>query len=405
MKHPTHRSASLSTDRSINRRNLLKDALAASAVSAIPGGVAVADDGSNVRPATSGVNGCHLMPGAEFYVAIDNKGLWPNLTRLSNGELAAAIYNHPSHGYGSNSDVELWVSGDGGRSWAYRSHVTDHPDNPNAIRMNHAVGLNGDGELVAIVSGYQEGQRLPYLPLQCCTSKDHGATWERRILPIDRIPFGDIFTLPDGRLVCPMYTRISREPRRYRSSLFFSEDGGRSWGNESAIAGASETYVICCRSGELLAAARMPCLDAMDRVLPHGSGQVLFRSEDHGTTWSAGKPLSPQGQENAHLVELHDGRLLCSFTSRIPGLFGVVLRTSDDRGESWSYPVVLISMPGRDWHKTDCGYPSSVQIDDETIVTAYYFGPKKPEWAAHGLPWHQRYHMGVARWDLACWPA
>ena len=71
---------------------------------------------------------------------------------------------------------------------------------------------------------------------------------------------------------------------------------------------------------------------------------------------------------------------------------------SDDGGESWSAPFVLISMPGSDWHKTDCGYPSSVQLDDGTIVTAYYFGPKKPEWAAHGLPWHQRYHMGVARW-------
>jgi hypothetical protein len=143
----------------------------------------------------------------------------------------------------------------------------------------------------------------------------------------------------------------------------------------------------------------------MDRVLPHGSGQLLFKSEDDGKTWSEGKPLSPQGQENAHLLELKDGRILCSFTSRIPGLFGVVLRMSEDKGESWSYPVTLISMPGRDWHKTDCGYPSSVQIDDGTIVTAYYFGPKKPEWAAHGLPWHQRYHMGAARWDLSCWPA
>jgi len=392
-------------DHCISRRNLLKGTFAASAVAATPGGLAVADEGSGTRPTTSGVNGCHLMPGAEFYVAIDNKGLWPNLTKLPNGELAAAVYNHPSHGFGNNSDVELWVSGDGGRSWAYRSHVSDHPDKPNAVRMNHAVGLNGDGELVAIVSGYQEGRKLPYLPLQCCISKDHGATWERRILEIDRVPFGDIFPLPDGRLVCSIYTCISRKPMRFRASLVFSTDGGRSWGDETCITDASETHVIRCSSGTLLATARTPCLDSMDRALPHGSGQMLFRSEDHGKTWSAGKPLSPQGQENAHLLELKDGRLLCSFTSRIPGLFGVVLRMSADKGESWSYPVVLVSSPARDWHKTDCGYPSSVQIDDGTIVTAYYFGPRKPEWAAHGLPWHQRYHMGVARWNLSCWRA
>ena len=392
-------------DRYMNRRNLLKGTFATSTLTAISSGLTMADEASGIRPGTAGVNGCHLMPGAEFYVAIDNKGLWPNLTKLPNGELAAAIYNHPSHGYGSNSDVELWVSGDGGRSWGFRSQVTDHPDNPNAIRMNHAVGLNADGELVAIVSGYQERQKLPFLPLQCCISKDQGATWERRILDIDYVPFGDIFALPDGRLICSMYARIDGQPIRRKCAIFFSEDEGRTWGNETRVADTSETHIIRSQTGVLLAVGRTSCVDSMDRVLPHGSGQMLFKSEDDGETWSPGKPLSPQGQENAHLLELKDGRLLCSFTSRIPGLFGVVLRMSADKGESWSYPVVLISMPARDWHKTDCGYPSSIQIDDGTIVTAYYFGPKKPEWAAHGLPWHQRYHMGVARWNLSCWPA
>ena len=77
---------------------------------------------------------------------------------------------------------------------------------------------------------------------------------------------------------------------------------------------------------------------------------------------------------------------------------------SRDGGETWSLPVVLLSCPARDWHKTDTGYPSSVQLDDGSIVTAYYFGPKKPEFAAHALPWHQRYHMGIAKWDLSMWP-
>lgn len=389
----------------LSRRDLLTGTLTAATAGVVSVGSSAAGESGSTRSVQSGVNGCHLMPGAEFYVAVDNKGLWPNLTKLPNGELAAAIYNHPSHGYGSNSDVELWVSGDGGRSWTFRSQVTDHPDNPKAIRMNHAVGLNAEGHLVAIVSGYQEGQRLPFLPLQCCRSTDHGATWDRRILDIDFVPFGDIFSLPDGRLACSMYARVSQKPKSFKCSVFFSEDGGRTWGNETYLADTSETHIIRCRNGVLLAAGRTSCLDSMDRVLPHGSGQLLFKSEDDGKTWGPGKPLSPQGQENAHLLELADGRLLCSFTSRIPGLFGVVLRMSQDVGESWSYPVVLISMPARDWHKTDCGYPSSVQLDDGTITTAYYFGPKKPEWAAYGLPWHQRYHMGVACWDLSCWPA
>jgi len=38
---------------------------------------------------------------------------------------------------------------------------------------------------------------------------------------------------------------------------------------------------------------------------------------------------------------------------------------------------------------TDCGYPSSAQLGDGTLVTAYY---------AKGIAQHQRYHMGIARW-------
>lgn len=388
----------------INRRRLLQHAPTALATPLLLGDTASASAAGRAFSA-GGLNGCQLLPGAEFYVGIDNKGLWPNLTKLPGGELAAAVYNHPSHGYGSNSDIELWISKDGGVSWSFRSQVTDHPEEPNAIRMNHAVGLNAAGELVALVSGYHEGQKKPFLPTQCCISKDQGHTWQRTLPDLSGVPHGDIFPLPDGRLVCSTYIGVSTKPRRSRSSVNFSDDGGRTWDHpRPVVTGIGETFVLRRSDGVWLAVGRTNCIDRMDEVLPHGSGEVLLRSEDEGRSWSEPKLLSPQGQENAHLLELSDGRLLCSFTSRIPGLFGIVLRMSSNGGDSWSYPVTLLSTPAYDWHKTDAGYPSSVQLDDGAIVTAYYFGPRKPEWAAHGLPWHQRYHMGAVRWDLSMWP-
>ena len=39
---------------------------------------------------------------------------------------------------------------------------------------------------------------------------------------------------------------------------------------------------------------------------------------------------------------------------------------------------------------SDGGYPSSIQLEDETIVTAYY---------ASSTPCHNRYHMGVIFWN------
>ncbi len=388
----------------MNRRLLLKQVTAAASLPLLMGtGSARAEN----RPfSAQGLNGCQMLPGAQFYVAIDNKGLWPNLTKLPNGDLGAAIYNHPSHGYGDNSDVELWISQDAGVSWTFRSKISSHPEEPEGIRMNHATGLNADGELVTLVSGYHKGQKQPFLKLQRCISSDNGKTWDRGLLDLNLIPHGDIFTLPDGRLACPVYKSLSVKPRRSASAVIFSHDGGKTWGEEQVVAeDVNETYVLRRRSdGQWLAVGRTDCRDRMDSALPHGSGEILIRSHDAGKNWSEPRLIAPQGQENAHLLELADGRLLCSITSRIPGLFGVVMRMSNNGGETWSLPVVLLSCPARDWHKTDSGYPSSVQLDDGSIVTAYYFGPKKPEFAAHALPWHQRYHMGIAKWDLSMWP-
>jgi len=390
--------------KTISRRTLIQNAALATAVPAALQSVAAGDTTNRPLVAT-GMNGCQMLPGAQFYVAIDNKGLWPNLTKLPNGELAAAVYNHPSHGYGDNSDVELWISGDGGVNWEFRSTMSSHTEEPDGIRMNHAVGLNADGHLVGLVSGYHKGQRLPFLKLQRCISSDNGRTWDRQLLDLDLVPHGDIFALPEGRLVCPSYRKLVDQPKRRRAIAIFSDDGGKTWGNEQLTADdVGESHILRHSDGTWLAVGRTSCRDRMDGALPHGSGEILIRSNDQGKTWSEPKLISPQGQENAHLVELKDGRLRCSFTSRIPGLFGVVMRTSSDAGKTWSIPVVLISSPARDWHKTDCGYPSSVQLDDGSILTAYYFGPKRPEWAAHGLPWHQRYHMGVAKWNLSLWP-
>jgi hypothetical protein len=40
-------------------------------------------------------------------------------------------------------------------------------------------------------------------------------------------------------------------------------------------------------------------------------------------------------------------------------------------------------------HSNDCGYPSSVQLADGRIVTAYY---------SKSAPEHPGYHMGTAVW-------
>ena len=356
------------------------------------------------------MNGCCLMPGAEFYVAVDNVCAWPNLTLLPNGEIAAALYNRPSHGFGCGN-VEMWISGDGGRLWKRRSAVSDHADRPEHVRMNHAAGLNMAGEIVALVSGYSERRERPYLPVQVCVSRDQGKTWERSLWDAPQatgnVPFGDIVLHPDGTLTAALY-RHKREQgvSDFSVSTYRSEDHGRTWGEARLMAeGRSETALLRCRNGKWLAAARSD-------LPPYRLG--LFTSSDEARTWQEAGPLGLYAQQPAHLLELEDDRIILTVGCRLTGIYGVLARISEDQGATWSPMRPLVTAPG----PIDCGYPSSVALEDGTIVTAYYGGAREkgytdPGEDAYGdpergdgawpkmpysFPWHQRYHMGVCRW-------
>ena len=85
------------------------------------------------------------------YIAVDNVCAWPNLLLLPDGTILAFIFNQPSHGL-MTGDVECWASVDGGRLWTHRSTSTQHE--PQTNRMNCAVGLDHDGNIILLASGW-----------------------------------------------------------------------------------------------------------------------------------------------------------------------------------------------------------------------------------------------------------
>jgi len=344
------------------------------------------------------LNGCYLLPGAEFFVAVDGCGLWPNLTLLPNGEIAATAYDRPSHGFGCGN-VGLWASADEGRTWLRRSTVSDHSDAPEAVRMNHAAGLNSQGELVVLVSGWSKGRTFPILPLQVCISADGGYTWKRHLLDAGHVPFGDILQQPDGSLLCAIHSKPESAADRV-SRLYTSMDDGESWECTALISSeGNETAIVRLSDDTILAALRVwPPPGVNPAGLLGTPGLQLHASDDEGISWEHKGSVSLPGQVPAGFLALEDGSLLLTYGTRTSGLYGVAGRISRDKGRSWSLPNALITIP----HRSDCGYPSSVQLKDGGIVTAYYFGPKRGGSYPHpnALPWHPRYHMGVARWKL-----
>lgn len=328
------------------------------------------------------------VPLVGRYVAIDNVCAWPNLKTLRDGTIVATIFNQPSHGR-MEGDVECWASIDG-RFWRRRSVAAAHE--PSTNRMNVAAGFDRDGNLLVLASGWSlkhEGEAVvlgDVLPFWSCRSAD-AREWSvfRDAMPQPPpgvgpyVPFGDVFVAGDGSLRASCYARVpasaeTKTKKPFRSWVVRSDDGNR-WTLGSTIGPVhNETTLVHLAGGKWLAAARREYVE-------------LFRSDDDCETWHSLGPVTGRNEINGHLLKLADGRLLLSFGRRLAGQYGVGMRLSRDEGRTWTAPKTLVG----DLTNGDCGYPSSVQRGDGTIVTAYY---------ASDVAAHERYHMGVVLWNL-----
>ena len=163
--------------------------------------------------------------------------------------------------------------------------------------------------------------------------------------------------------------------RQDASFVFRSDDDGRTWTDPVQLDRErlrNETALLHIGKGEWLAAARAPDLG-------------LYRSEDDARTWNFVGTVTEPGELPRHLLQLRDGRILLSYGDRTQNK-GIEVRLSSNGGRTWGEPLRLCEFKG------DGGYPSSVQLPNGNVVTAYY---------ASAVEGHPRYHMGVVLWDPA----
>jgi hypothetical protein len=335
----------------------------------------------------------------ESYMAIDHVCAWPKLTTLRDGAVAAAIFNRPSHGQ-ELGDVECWVSADRGRNWKRAGVAASHK--PGTSRLNHAIGLAPNGDLLIIAGGWKmeavsgKGsvfRKMELLRPWVCRSRDGGITWTvSENFPdgpdgLMFVPFGNIVAGADGHLRVAAYVyRPWAKPRYDTCCVLRSDDGGNSWQVFSTLGDRyhNETDIEHLGGGRWLAAARtLPTSKDVDG----GPGPCtdLLESSDDGRTWKLLGPVSRHMEMPGDLCRLGDGRVVLTYGRRRPECLGVAGRVSSDGGKSWSEPLQLAqALSG------DCGYPSSVPLPDGTVLTAYY---------SRSSPQHTRYHMGVVIWN------
>jgi len=260
--------------------------------------------------------------------------------------------------------------------------------------MNVAAGLAHNGDLIVLASGWSNrpprGQAADFdgseiLAPWICRSKDSGRSWARDETGFSpenistSIPFGKIVHGPDGTLCACCYTLDNGKRDTARTSYSVrSRDDGKTW-DEAVVIGAgtyNECDILCVDGDRWIAAARRKSVGNL----------TLFLSNDGGRSWKEQGPVTGAAEHPAHLLALADGHTLLTYGIRHLGFYGIGARVSHDGGGTWMNPMVLVDLDDA----SDGGYPSSVQLEDETIVTAYY---------ANRVAAHDRYHMGVLRWN------
>ena len=325
---------------------------------------------------------------------------WPTILKCQNGELLIAFceamrrtarltHADPSF-YGM-----IIRSNDQGESWSEQPEVIGDylyygMDDPgitqlsdgrilvNAFRRSFAPAASVDKRVdvrFTRVKPYQWATGYNDDMTYIFHSLDNARTWLEPV-KADVSPFKSgcqlrpIVELPDGTLLLPCYEEFNRpspsgSKMTWTAFALRSRDRGRSWGEPAVIGahgvhgiGYNEPALIHLPSGKTVA------------LLRTGPAGLLYQSSsfDLGRTWSA-PDKTPMWGYPAHLWLLPDGRLLATYGHRREP-FGIRACLSSDEGKSWSIENEIVLRD--DLKNRDLGYPTTTQLDDGTLLTAYY---------------------------------
>lgn len=202
-------------------------------------------------------------------------------------------------------------------------------------------------------------------------STDGGLSWSKPVATIVNSPHGPT-QLADGRL---LYAgkQLWKAPfdsvhENQKIGVVESIDDGRTWQwladipsrpGDKVNAAYHELHAVEAADGTIVAQIR--------NHNENGAGETLqTESKNGGTTWSVPHSIGVWGLPS-FLIRLKDDRLLMTYGYRREP-FGNQARVSNDNGKTWSDPMTISD----DGVSEDLGYPSTVQLDDESLVTIWY---------------------------------
>lgn len=353
-------------------------------------------------PAPSSPEAAQSRPALEHIVIHRDDTMYyiaPCLERLRNGDLIVTVREAHRRRREQRGHVDptargvLLRSRDEGRNWSGKTVFDDETfrfsqtsDVPVTQLSDGSLLINTYSHSVTPrpvgwttdTSSYGATFSWSHEGMWTIRSADGGETWsERRPVRLPGLPtlYGrsPAVELPDHTLLLAVCGRDRRRPDYDKTWCIRSQDMGTSWHSPALVAEDDLMYfneptLLRLKSGKLITMMRT------DNSKREGTGYLFqSQSEDDGRTWS--RPFqTPIWGYPAHVLELGDGRLLCVYGYRRPP-FGVRACLSRDGGGSWDIDREIVLRD--DGGTGDLGYPTSVELSDGRVLTAYWFNQER----------------------------
>ncbi len=321
---------------------------------------------------------------------------WPTLARRANGDLLLVCSGGRDAHICPFGRVEMMTSRDGGATWGFPRVLLDSDTD------DRDAGVLETAKATLLVTTFTSQAYEPYLakaaaraagapaawPAQklerwnaahnrldaagrkaelgtwMIRSTDGGRTWSPRYDSLVNSPHGPA-QLADGRL---LYAgkELWKDPKRV--GVCESRDDGATWTWLAEIPARPGDDFTAYH--ELHAVETVPGGRVVVHIRNHNKANaqetLQTESDDGGRTWSVPHPIGVWGLPS-HLLRLRDGRLLMTYGHRRAPL-GNLARVSGDGGRTWSEPLAVSA----DGTSGDLGYPSTVELGDGTLLSAWY---------------------------------
>lgn len=340
---------------------------------------------------------------------------WPTLARQKDGGLWVVWSGGREAHVCPFGRVEAMTSSDDGRTWTWPRVLLDGPiDDRDAGVLETAKGtllvttfssLAFEDRLLVPAEKRTPGdpgawpqekldrwraardrlsaeERKRQLGVWMLRSSDGGVTFSAPYRCLVNSPHGPI-QLADGRL---LYAGKELWHGENRIGVCESSDDGKKWRWLATIPtrpgddhhNYHELHAVETIEGRLVVHLR-------NHNTENHRETLQTESDDGGKSWSVPHPIGVWGLPS-HLLRLKDGRLLMSYGHRRRP-YGNQARLSEDAGRIWSDPLIISD----DGVGGDLGYPSTVELDDGSLLSVWYERRKDSPFAV----------LRQARWRIA----